>query len=53
MARPGKITQNEEPPSGWRPTQSVDEPVLHSPYEEPSTHWSYQDGVPSKVPFRR
>ncbi len=53
MAGRGKITQNEEPPSGWRPTQSVDEPVLHSPYEEPSSHWSYVEGVPSKVPFRR
>lgn len=53
MARRGKLTQNEEPPSGWKPTQAVPDPVLHSPYEEPSRHWEYSQGVPSIAPYRR
>jgi hypothetical protein len=53
MARSGKLTQNEEPPSGWKPTQAVPDPVLHSLYEEPSRHWECAHGVASIAPYRR
>jgi type III restriction enzyme len=42
-----------EPPAEWRPTQAVEDPVLNSPYEEPSWYWRYQDGVPQKMRGRR
>lgn len=46
-------SQNEPPPRDWEPTQAVPEPVLNSPYEEPTEHWRYEDGVPSRIPSRR
>lgn len=53
MARSRRITQNEVPPDDWTPTQAVPDPIINSPYQEPSEYWSYQDGRPIKVPGRR
>src|SRR5688500_5348526 len=53
MARQRKLMQNEAPPDNWVPTQAVDDPVLSSPYGEPTEHWVYQDGIPSRAPRRR
>lgn len=35
------------------PIQSVEKPILCSPFEEPARHWSYRGGVPEIVPYRR
>src|SRR5947208_90498 len=43
----------QEPPAGWRPTQAVPEPILNGPYEKPSRHWIYTDGVPEIANDRR
>jgi type III restriction enzyme len=43
----------QEPPNEWTPTQAAPDPILNNPYEEPSQHWSYAGGVPSKTPGRR
>ncbi|TLM69221.1 MAG: hypothetical protein FDZ69_00170 [Deltaproteobacteria bacterium] len=43
----------EQPPEDWTPTQAVDDPILNSPYEEPKSHWVYQNGSPSKMSGRR
>ena len=43
----------ETPPSGWQPTQAVDEPVINTPYDEPAQHWLYRDGTPYVQPGRR
>lgn len=53
MSRGRRLIQNEEPPEGWVPTQAVDDPILSSPYEEPTEHWAYPQGIPSRVPGRR
>jgi len=37
----------------WKPTQAVDEPILGSPYKEPTRHWRYEGAVPSIWPGRR
>lgn len=52
MTRRARPESDKAPPD-WAPTQAVDEPVLNSPYEEPSAHWVYQQGVPFKAPGRR
>lgn len=46
------VTQ-QEPPKEWTPTHAAPDPILNNPYEEPSQHWSYIGGVPSKTPGRR
>lgn len=51
--RPSRPPKNGEPPLDWAPTQAVDEPILNGPYEEPSEHWVYRDGVPFKMSGRR
>jgi type III restriction enzyme len=43
----------QEPPKEWAPTQAAPDPILNNPYEEPSRHWSYADGVPRETPERR
>src|SRR5260370_17194175 len=48
-----KRTRTQEAPADWRPTQAVPEPILNKPYEEPSRHWIYRDGVPDAVNGRR
>ena len=48
-----KRTRTQEAPGDWRPTQAVPEPILNKPYEEPSRHWIYRDGVPEVVNGRR
>ena len=53
MAKQPRYTQDEPPPADWTPTQAVADPVINSPYDEPTQHWSYQDGQPFQVPGRR
>ena len=53
MANRRRYAQDEPPPADWTPTQAVADPVINSPYEEPTRHWSYQDGQPFQVPGRR
>ena len=53
MARRRRYAQDEPPPADWTPTQAVSDPVINSPYEEPTQHWSYRDGEPFQVPGRR
>lgn len=53
MARATGKPKGIEPPPDWQPKQAVDEPVLNSPYEEPSAYWRYRDDVPEKMPGRR
>ena len=53
MAKGRRYAQDEPPPADWTPTQAVSDPVINSPYEEPTRHWSYQDGEPFQVPGRR
>src|ERR1700757_5001635 len=48
MARPSPIPPREE-----IPVQAVPDPILCSPYEPPTEHWLYENGVPSKNPGRR
>jgi type III restriction enzyme len=36
------------------PKQAVENPILSSPYDEPTAHWSYKsDGTPEQIPGRR
>jgi type III restriction enzyme len=35
------------------PVQAVPDPILCSPYEEPTEHWLYESGVPKRNPGRR
>jgi type III restriction enzyme len=35
------------------PIQSVEKPILCSPFKEPARHWSYRCGMPEIVPYRR
>ena len=53
MAKRRRYAQDEPPPADWTPTQAVSDPVISSPYEEPTRYWSYQDGEPLQVPGRR
>lgn len=56
MARPKKAAPasgGTEPGLDWRPKQAVDEPILCSPYLEPTAYWRYRDDVPEKIPGRR
>ena len=53
MASRSRRPLAEEPPADWVPTQAVEDPVINKPYEEPTAHWVYRDGVPEKVPTRR
>ncbi len=48
MARPSPLPPREE-----IPVQAVPDPILCSPYEPPTEHWLYENGVPSKNPGRR
>ncbi len=41
MARGGKRSQDLQADVDWKPTQAVDNPILNSPYEEPSRYWDY------------
>src|SRR5690242_12512359 len=43
----------QESPADWRPTQAVPEPILNTPYDEPTRHWIYKDGFPDPVDGRR
>lgn len=49
----GKRPRAEEAPADWRPTQAVPEPILNSPYTEPTRHWIYRDGMPDPANGRR
>jgi type III restriction enzyme len=51
--RPNRPSTTQEPPKEWTPVQAAPDPILNNPYEEPSQHWSYTGGVPSKTPGRR
>jgi len=44
---------DQDLPPDWQPKQAVDEPVLNSPFEEPSAYWRYRNDVPEKIPGRR
>ncbi len=46
-------TLSEPPPPDWRPTQAVENPILNGPYDEPTRHWVYRDGIPVEHPGRR
>lgn len=48
MARPSPLPPREE-----TPVQAVPDPILCSPYDAPTEHWLYKDGVPSRTPGRR
>lgn len=45
--------RDQELPPDWQPKQAVDEPVLNSPYDEPTAYWRYRNDVPEKMPGRR
>jgi type III restriction enzyme len=54
MARSRGTPQTEAPPPDWAPTQAVPDPILNTPYDEPTRHWLYgKDGRPSENPGRR
>jgi type III restriction enzyme len=42
-----------DPTQHEQPVQAVPDPILCSPYVEPSRHWLYANGVPSINPGRR
>ena len=44
---------DETLPKDWQPTQAVDEPIINTPYDEPTQHWLYREGTPYKQPGRR
>ncbi len=48
-----KRPRTQEAPADWRPTQAVPEPILNSPYTEPTRHWIYRGGVPEPANGRR
>ncbi|HEX4166800.1 MAG TPA: DEAD/DEAH box helicase family protein, partial [Bryobacteraceae bacterium] len=48
-----KRSHTQETPADWRPTQAVPEPILNTPYEEPTRHWIYRDGFPDRINGRR
>lgn len=48
-----KRPRAQETPADWRPTQAVPEPILNSPYSEPTRHWIYAGGVPEVAGGRR
>ena len=50
MSRRSKDMEIRE---GQKPVQAVENPILCSPYEEPTQHWNYQDGVPFTMDGRR
>lgn len=43
----------ERPAADWAPTHAVEDPIINKPFDEPTAHWVYRDGVPSKSPGRR
>ena len=45
--------RDQDVPADWRPTQAVPEPILNSPYTEPTRHWIYRGGVPDPADGRR
>jgi type III restriction enzyme len=49
----GRPPRQIELPPDWQPTQAVDEPIINTPYDEPSSHWIYKNGTPFKMPGRR
>jgi type III restriction enzyme len=51
--RTGRPPANYQPDLDWTPTQAVEDPVLNGPYDEPTAHWLYQGGKPTKVMERR
>ncbi len=56
MTKGARRPNEEEPPSDWTPTQAVEDPVVNSPYQEPTQHWVYQKGgsvKPFLTPGRR
>ena len=48
-----KSARPEEAPPDWKPTQAVPDPILNGPYDEPTRHWIYIDGLPELSEGRR
>lgn len=48
-----KRPSEEIPPEDWTPTQAVDNPIINSPYAEPTSYWLYKSGIPNQIPGRR
>ncbi len=53
MPPKGRPPRQVEPPADWKPTQAVDQPIINTPYDEPTSHWTYINGIPSKHSGRR
>lgn len=49
----GKRTQQVEEQPERAPVQAVENPILNSPYVEPTAFFEYRDGVPAKAQGRR
>jgi len=49
----GRPPRQVEPPGDWKPTQAVEQPIINSPYDDPTCHWIYTKGVPTKMSGRR
>ena len=45
--------KEELPPENWQPTQAVENPIINNPYDEPKKHWSYKNGIPNLIEYRR
>jgi len=48
-----KRSKKMELPADWKPIQAVPDPILNGPYDEPTKHWIYSDGVPEVANGRR
>ena len=53
MPRKSSSAAELSPPSSWRPTQAVPDPIINNPYDEPTAHWIYREGKPFKQSGRR
>jgi type III restriction enzyme len=53
MARSRKDTPDPASAIDKVPVQAVPDPILCSPYEEPTEHWLYESGVPKRNRGRR
>jgi type III restriction enzyme len=48
-----RLARTQEPPANWKPTQAVPDPILNGPYDKPTRHWIYRDGIPQEANDRR
>ena len=48
-----KKPKQQEAPPDWKPTQAVPDPILNGPYDEPTRHWVYKNGIPQETAGRR